>query len=133
MIAERLPHVVFPLLLCKIIFTNFDSDIKTTLHIMKKTLERGSLTDGELSIPFEVDRYLCTEKLARGSGYKLFKYGGRTTAEVRGKNPHYVRIFKHKHVSIGRCNCSLCEWRRERSVQRKEKRMNEKAEAFGEF
>lgn len=100
---------------------------------MKKDLERGSLTDGELSIPFEVDRYLCTEKLARGSGYKLFKYGGSTTAEVRGKNPHYFRIYKHKHVSMGRCNCSLCEWRRERSVQRKVKRMNEKAEAFGEY
>nr|DAR68414.1 MAG TPA: nonstructural protein 7 and 8/Replicase Coronavirus, nonstructural protein, primer-independent.6A [Caudoviricetes sp.] len=133
MIAERLPYGVFPLLLCKIIFTNFDSDIKYNTTRMKKTIERGSLTDGELSIPFEVDRYLCTEKLARGSGYKLFKYGGRTTAEVRGKNLHYVRIFKHKHVSIGRCNCSLCEWRRERSVQRKVKRMNEKAEAFGEW
>nr|DAX55767.1 MAG TPA: nonstructural protein 7 and 8/Replicase Coronavirus, nonstructural protein, primer-independent.6A [Caudoviricetes sp.] len=34
---------------------------------------------------------------------------------------------------MGRCNCSLCEWRRERSAQRKVKRMNEKAEAFGEW
>lgn len=100
---------------------------------MKKKIERGSLTDGELSIPFEIDRYLSTEKLARGSGYKIFKYRGRTIAEVRGKNIHYVRVYKHKHVSMGRCNCSLCEWRRERCVKRKEKRMSEMAEAFGEF
>lgn len=100
---------------------------------MKKTLGRGYLTDGELSIPLETCRYLSTEQYARGSGYKMYKYGGRTTAEVRGKNLHYVRIYKHKHVSMGRCNCSLCEWRRERSIQRKVKRMNEKAEAFGEY
>ena len=100
---------------------------------MKKTLERGSLTDGELSIPFERDRYWGTERVARGSGYKMYKHKGRLLAEIRGKNPHYVRVYKHKHVSMGRCNCSLCEWRRERSVQRKVKRMNEKAEAFGEW
>ena len=101
--------------------------------LMKKTLERGSLTDGELSIPFERDRYWGTERVARGGGYKMYKYHGRLLAEIRGKNPHYVRVYKHKQVCAGRCNCSLCEWRRERSVQRKVKRMNEKAEAFGEY
>lgn len=100
---------------------------------MKKTLERKALTDGELSIPFERDRYWGTEKAARGSGYKMYHYHGRLLAEIRGKNLHYVRVYKHKHVSMGRCNCSICEWRRERSVQRKVKRMNEKAKAFGEW
>ena len=100
---------------------------------MKKTLERGSLTDGELSIPFEIDRHLSTEKLARGSGYKILEHRGRTIAEVRGKNIYNLRIYKHKQVCVGRCNCSLCEWRRELVAKHKVKKMNEKAEAFGEF
>lgn len=100
---------------------------------MKKTLKRKTLTDGELSITFERDRYLDTEKVARGNGYKMYKYRGRLLAEVRGKNPHYVRIFKYKQISVGRCNCSLCEWRRERVIQYKMKKMNEKTEAFGEW
>ena len=100
---------------------------------MKKTLKHKTLTDGELSIPLETCRYLSTEQYAHGSGYKLFKYGGRTLAEVRGKNPRYVRIFKHKQICVGRCNCSLCEWRRKRVIQHKTKRMNEKAEALGEW
>lgn len=36
---------------------------------MKKTLKRKALTDGELSITFERDRYSDTEKVARGNGY----------------------------------------------------------------
>lgn len=101
--------------------------------MMKKTLKRKALTDGELSITFERDRYLDIEKVARGNGYKMFKYRGRLLAEIRGKNPRYVRIFKHKQISVGRCNCSLCEWRRERAVQYKTKKMNEKTEAFREW
>jgi hypothetical protein len=100
---------------------------------MKKTLKRKALTDGELSITFERDRYLDTEKVARGNGYKMFKYRGRLLAEIRGKNTRYVRIFKHKQISVGRCNCSLCKWRRERVVQYKTKKMDEKVEAFGEW
>lgn len=101
--------------------------------MMKKTLKRKALTDGELSIRFERDRYLDTEKVARGNGYKMFKYRGRLLAEVCGKNPRYVRIFKHKQISVGRCNCSLCEWRRERVIQYRMKKMNEKAGAFIEW
>lgn len=100
---------------------------------MKKTLERKALTDGELSIPFERDRYLGTEKVCRGSGYKMYEYGGRMIAEVRGKNIYNLRIYKHKQVCVGRCNCSLCEWRRELVAKHKVKKMNEKAEAFGEW
>lgn len=100
---------------------------------MKKDLERKVLTDGELSIPFETCRYLSTEQYARGNGYKMFKHRGRFLAEIRGKNPRYVRIFKHKHVSMGRCNCSLCEWRRKHVVQYKMKKMDEKSEALGEW
>lgn len=100
---------------------------------MKKTLERKTLTDGELSIRFERDRYLDTEKVARGNGYKMFKYHGRLLAEIRGKNLRYVRIFKHKQICVGRCNCSLCEWRRKRVVQHKMKKINEKAEALWEW
>ena len=38
---------------------------------MKKTLKRKTLTDGELSITFERDRYLDTEKVARGNGKQV--------------------------------------------------------------
>lgn len=100
---------------------------------MKKILKSKTLTDGELSIRFERDRYSDTEKVARGNGYKMYKYRDRLLAEIRGKYPRYVRIFKHRHVSIGRCDCSLCEWRRKRTIQHKTKKMNEKAEALGEW
>lgn len=106
---------------CKIIFPLSLYD--TTL--MKKGLERKTLTDGELSIRFE--------RVGRGSGYKIYKHQDRLMAEIRGKSPYYVRVYKHKQVNTGRCNCLSCEWRRKRAVQRKIKMMNEKAEALGEW
>ena len=92
---------------------------------MKKHLERKTLTDGELSISFE--------KVGRGSGYKIYKNHDKILAEIRGKSPYYVRVYKHKQVNVGRCNCSICEWRRERAVQRKTKMMDEKTKALGEW
>ena len=99
--------------------------ISNDTTLMKKDLECKTLTDGELSIPFE--------RVGRGSGYKIYKHRDKLLVEIRGKSPYYVRVYKHKQVNTGRCNCSMCEWRRKHAVQHKMKMMNEKVKALGEW
>ena len=97
---------------------------------MKKSSKFKLITDGELSVSLVDNIYPNDYKIGNGKGYRMLVFGGKTTAEVRGRSVRYVRIYKHKQVPAGRCNCSICQWRRRQSVERKAKMMNEKAKAL---
>ena len=97
---------------------------------MKKSTKVKLITDGELSVSLVDNKYPNGYKIGKGKGYRMLVFDDKITAEVRGRSVHYVRIYKHKQVPAGRCNCSICQWHRRKSVERKAKMMNEKATAF---